>query len=223
MSSTNGTQQRVKDDEGDVDRQTKQQILTLRKQVDDDERALYIEHMSDPESNLSVPEANQYWAISVRQYLRGIKRLWTDADQTPIRNVTQYWEQLPIGKERLVPPDKDGYEFSLLDHHTEYSDSALRRQLGLPRNADLPRPVVKQFEGLRSILKTNRIQHTWLVKVDDTGPPPEHEHVRLEVVRPVPKHILENAVEAADSFLQQAGLGFEVAIPDYYGGDEPGL
>lgn len=221
--STNGTQQRVKDDEGDVDRQTKQQILSLRKQVDDDERALYIEHMSNPESNLTIPEANQYWAISVRQYLRGIKRLWTDVDNTPIRNVEKYWEELNIGSERLVPPDKDGYQFSLLDQHKQYDDTTLRRRLDLPRTADLPRPIVKRFQGLKSVLKTNRIEHTWVVKTDATGPPPEHDYVQLEVVRPVPKHILENAVEAADSFLQQAGLGFEVAVPDYYGGDEPGL
>lgn len=210
MSTKKDGKQRVKDDEGIVDRKTKEQILSLRKQVDEDERSLYVELMSDPEASLSVPQANQYWAISIRQYLRGIKRLWTNTEDASVRNVSEYWQQLPLGKERLVPPDKAGYEFSILDQHSEYDDRTLRRQLGLPRGADLPKPVVQKFKGLQSILEVNRIEQSWVVKVDDTGPPPEHEYIQLDVVRPVPKHILENAIEAADSFLQQAGLGFNV-------------
>lgn len=224
MSSTNGTSQQVQDDEGTVDRKTKEQILALRKQVDDDERALYVERMSDPQYNLTIPEANQYWGISVRQYLRGIKRLWNDDTTQPgVENVQTYWAELEIGDERLVPPDQDGYEFSLLARHHEYDDTQLRRALGLPRDADLPQPVTKTFNGLYSVLKTNRIEHTWVVTTDSSGPPPEHETIQLHVAMPVPKHILENAVEAADNFLQQAGLGFDVSAPPYRGGEEPGL
>jgi len=44
----------------------------------------------------------------------------------------------------------------------------------------------------------------------------------LSRVLPLPKHVLENAVEVADNFLQQAGLGFEIGVPDYRS-TEPGL
>lgn len=223
MSSTNGTAQQVNDDEGVVDRKTKEQILALRKQVDDDERALYVERMSDPQFSLSAAEANQYWGVSVRQYLRGIKRLWNDSEGAGVANVDNYWEEMTIGQERLVPPDKGEYQFSIMARHEEYDETALRRLLGLPRTVTLPKPEWREFKGLYSVLRTNRIEKTWVVTIDDTGPPPEHQSIQLQVAMPVPKHILENAVEAADNFLQQAGLGFDVSAPPYRGGEDPGL
>lgn len=213
----------VEDEEGVVDRKTKEQIMDLRGQVDNDERTLYVERMSDPEFNFSVMQANQYWGISVRQYLRGIKRLWSDDDEMAVKNVDQYWEELVLGREQLVPPDKGDYQFSITRFEDKYSDRELRQLLDLPRGVDVPKPEEKVFRGLGSILKTNRISHTWFVKTSTRGPPPEHETMRLEVTAPVPKHILENAIEAADNFLQQAGVGFEVGVPAYMGGEEPGL
>jgi hypothetical protein len=210
MSSANGAgEETVKNDEGLVDRKTKEQILGLRQQVDEDERTLYINRMSDPEYTVTIEEANQYWGISVRQYLRGIKRLWSEDTDAKIRNVEQYWQEQVIGTETLVPPDTRGYQFSLVAY-SDISTGELRKHLGLPRGAELPEPQVKTFKGLHSVLSTNRIEHTWVVKTDTSGPPPRHETVQLQVAEPIPKHILENAVEAADNFLQQAGLGFEV-------------
>lgn len=223
MSSANGTaEETVKNDEGLVDRKTKEQILSLRQQVDEDERALYINRMSDPEYNVTPEQANQYWGISVRQYLRGIKRLWSDGGTSEIRNVHEYWEEEPIGSETLIPPDTRQHQFSLVAY-SDASEGELRKHLGLPREAELPTPHTVTFNGLRSVLATNRIEHTWVVKTDTSGPPPRHESVRLQVEEPIPKHILENAVEAADNFLQQAGLGFETSAPDYMGGDSAGL
>lgn len=215
---------RVEDDEGVVDRKTKEHILNLRAQVDDDERMLYVEHMTNPEMNLTVRDANEYWGISVRQYLRGIKRLWSDdTDDLPITNVGKYWEEVEIGRETLVPPDTQDYPFSIMEYYHEYDESHLRQHLGLPRGVDLPRPHTETFQGLKDVLNRNRIGHRWVVTTNNRGPPPEHEQLTLSVEMPVPKHILENAVEAADTFLQQAGVGFEVGAPAYMGGDEPGI
>jgi len=222
MSSIGMNDVTVEDEEGVVDRKTKEHILSLRMQVDEDERSLYVEKASDPDYNLTVAEANQYWGISIRQYLRGIKRLWSNGENVDgVRNVERYWEEMKIGEERLVPPDKAGYQFSLVDTG-QYGDLELKQRLGLPRESELPEPVVKEFYGLNSVLNQNRIEQTWVVKTNMQGPPPEHESVVLHRVLPLPKHILENAVEVADNFLQQAGLGFEIGVPDYRS-TEPGL
>lgn len=213
----------IDDEDGVVDKKTKEQILTLRKQVDDDERMLYVERMSDPQNSLSVAEANEYWGISVRQYLRGIKRLWNDKGDIHIKNVDHYWKQVELGTEKLVPPDKAGYPFSVVDKADDYSPAELKQYLGLPRRATLPEPQIARFLGLSSVLNESRLTHQWVVKTSMEGPPPMHETVTLSVEMPVPKHILENAVEAADNFLQQAGVGFDVGVPDYHGGEGPGI
>ncbi len=222
MSSVTSNDVTIEDEEGVVDRKTKEHILNLRVQVDEDERALYVERASDPNTNLSVAEANQYWGISVRQYLRGIKRLWSSGSEIDgVRNVAEYWEERKIAEERLVPPDKAGYRFSLLETD-QYGEQELKQRLGLPRKCELPKPVIKEFYGLNDVLSRNRIEHRWVVKTKMEGPPPQHESIVLQRVLPLPKHVLENAVEMADNFLQQAGLGFEIGVPDYRS-TEPGL
>jgi len=54
MSSVTGNDVTIEDEEGVVDRKTKDHILNLRVQVDEDERALYVERASDPDANLTV-------------------------------------------------------------------------------------------------------------------------------------------------------------------------
>lgn len=222
MSTIGQNDVTIEDEEGVVDRKTKEHILGLRVQVDEDERSLYVEKASDPNYDLSVHEANQYWGISVRQYLRGIKRLWSSGDEVDgVRNVKRFWEEMKIGEEKVVPPDKAGYRFSLVDSG-QWDEIVLKQKLGLPKRCELPKPVTKEFHGLNSILSQNRIEEMWVVKTKMDGAPPEHESVALRQMYPLPKHILENAVEVADNFLQQAGLGFEIGVPDYRS-TEPGL
>ena len=218
-----GGEVRVEDEEGIVDRKTKEHILALRKQIDEDERRLYVELVATGE--VDKPQADQFWGVSVRQYLRGIKRLWNDEnieESSGVKNVEYYWKSKPIDELRIPPPDKRDYPFSRLANSAE-SPSTIKRELGLPRSAELPQPKRVEFRGLESVLNTHQIRKQWSVKVSDRGPAPAHEHMYLERVLPVPKTVLEQAVETADNFLQQAGVGFETTVPPYMGGDEPGL
>lgn len=220
-NSTNGKVQ-VTDDENGVDQQLKQQVMAIRETVDNDERELYAGRMRNPELGYTRSEANQDWALSVRQYLRSIKRLWSPGGK--ISGVRQYWEELPLGTVELMPPNTKTYQFTAMAAAAERQPVAeVRRQYGLPRGADVPRPYEKEFQGLKDILNTRVVEHSWSITVDDSGPPPAHERVTVSNASAVPKHVLENAVEAADAFLQQAGLGFETSLPDYYGGSEPGI
>jgi hypothetical protein len=211
----------VADEEGIVDRKTKEHILSLRKQIDDDERQLYVELVAS--GRISRQEADEYWGISIRQYLRGIKRLWnSDSDQAGVRNVEFFWEKKEIAEFDLPPPDAESYQFSTLDYDAE-DLSSVKRSFGLPRTAELPEPRKQKFKGLQSVLSTRGLHETWRVKVNDSGPPPEHDYLTLERSMPVPKFVLEQAIETADNFLQQAGIGFETTVPPYMGGDEPGI
>lgn len=210
---------KVTDEEHSVDQQLKNQVLAIRKTVDEDERKLYVDRLRDPELPYSRQEANQDWGLSVRQYLRAIKRLWDDAEQ--ISGVPEYWRQMNLGTVTLVPPDADGYQFSAVTQDAPPAD--LRRFIGLPRGVDLPEPYVYTFNGLKDILNTRIVSQSWTITVDNSGPPPAHKRVTVQDASVVPKPVLENAVEAADAFLQQAGLGFETSLPDYYGGTEPGI
>lgn len=227
MSKANGAKNEVRvdtDDEHGADKQIKTQILELRKTVDDDERRLYVDRVQEV-AEYTRTQANLDWGLSVRQYLRGIKRLWSDQEDVPIPKVEFYWQQLPLHPDDnlIPPPDTEGYRFSLLKQQDQYSEEKLRRAIGLGRNVEIPDLYEIELFGLNSILQKKYIQHTWVVTVSRRGPPPEHETVQPRLEMPIPKEILENAVEAADNFLQQAGLGFDVAPEPYMGGEEPGL
>lgn len=215
----------ITDEEGLVDKKTKQHILNLRSQIDADERELFVNKATDPEIALSPQTASQYWAVSVRQYLRSIKRLWNDHDQretAAVRNVDRYWRKMKIGEMVLYPSDTAGYQFSIIAKEG-VTAADVREVLNLPRDADVPQPFVKEFNGLQSILETELVTHTWTVYTDKAGAPPNWEQVRITAERPVGKRLLHKAVGVADSFLQQAGLGFDVELPEYTGGNEPGL
>lgn len=213
---------KVTDEEHGVDQQLKQQVMKIRQTVDQDERQLYVDRLRDPETHYTRSAADQDWALSIRQYLRAIKRLWTDAED--ISGVSEYWRELKVGSAVLVPPDTKQYEFSMVaqaDHLTEFE---LRRALGLPRGSDVPHVYEREFRGLGDVLNTRVVEHTWVVNISgEHGPPGGGDTITIQNAQAVPKPVLENALEAADAFLQQAGLGFETSLPDYYGGNEPGI
>lgn len=207
-----------------VDEKIKKQVLELRSVVDDDERRIYVDRLrTDPQYTRA--EANQDWGVSVRQYLRAIKRLWPDEEDVPIAKEDYYWKRVPLSQnEYLYPHDKNGFRFSLVQHTERFAtERDLRNAIGLGPRGDIPEPYSITFKGLSSILNQNRIEHTWLITTHKQGPPPAHNIETVEQSMPIPKHILENAVEAADNFLQQAGLGFDVSMPAYEGEGGPGL
>jgi hypothetical protein len=227
MSKQNGQGVHIEDEEGLVDRKTKNHILDLRKQIDNDERELFVEKATDPNVRLDPRQATQYWAVSVKQYLRGIKRLWHEDDETgegsALDNVEYYWQEKQIGESfTLIPPDKDGYEFSIIAHPDTDADM-VRRMLDLPKEESVPQPHAVKIRGLDDILNREKISHTWTVYVDKRGAPPNWERKTLVNEQPLPKELLEDAVEVADNFLQQAGIGFEIAADDYTADDGPGL
>jgi hypothetical protein len=212
----------LQDDEGLVDRKTKEHILDLRKQIDNDERELFVAKATDPNINLSRQKAVQHWAISVKQYLRSIKRLWHTEGKSDVKNVAYYWQEKNITEYTLVPPDKDGYQFSLIARE-DVTEDQLRMMLNLPRGADPPKPEVVTFDGLESVLNRDTVEHTWFVWTEKTGARRNWDQLTIQHRTPLPKDLLEDAVEVADDFLQQAGLGFDITAQPYEADGEPGV
>lgn len=196
----------VLDEEGEVDRKVKQRILNSRDRVDDREDLLFAAPLVNPELSFQPDKALSAWGNAVRQYLRNIEPLLTTDD---IQQAKFYYRQIELGTETLTPPNTQEYKFSKFANET-YNPSVLIRRMGLPRTCSPPEPETVSFDGLISLIETEVIEHRWTVCVDNNGPPPQHEYVELEVRRPVPRRILENAVRAADQFLQRAGIGLEV-------------
>lgn len=217
MAATNGTQQtdgeQVSDDDGSVDRRIKKRIQNTRERIDQAETKLYVQAETDPQVQITPQRQTAAWGTIVKQYIRSIEPLLQaeDIDQSEF-----YYNKIELGKVHLPPPDIENYRFSLCANE-EIDDSVLRRELGLPRSASIPRPVVKEFHGLKTILDGDPVvQHRWAVTIDDNGPPSTHERVFPSVQRMMPKHIYEHAVREADQFLQQAGFGLDI---DDSGGD----
>lgn len=200
----------INDDEGLVDKRTKEHILNLRQQIDNDERELFVNWPKEDRRSFNQVQAVQQWAVPVKQYLRAIKRLWhTDGSENNVRNVEFYWRQKTIAEYELTPPDKDGYQFSLIGAPDMTPDD-LRNRIGLPRGVDVPQQVTITVNGLQEILDRDRIGHTWTVYVEKSGARPNWNQKVLTKEMPLPKDLLTNAVEVADDFLQQAGVGFKI-------------
>lgn len=205
-----GGSKQVKDEEGQVDQEVKTRILESRTRVNEREDALFNGPLLEPELDISHEQAVISWGNTVRQFLRDIRPLLTNDD---IRENEKYFENTEIGQMVLVPPDTGGYPFSKIATANR-PDAQLIRALNLPPGVSLPRPHTITFEGLRSVLEHDTtVSHQWRVCVDATGPPPEQEWLYPTAEQPVGRRIYEQAVQVADEFLQQAGIGMETGLP----------
>lgn len=198
------SQSEVQDEEGTVDRKIKNRILDARARVDEREDILFTQPIVDPELNLNRVDATRAWGNTVRQFIRSIEPLLRSDD---IKNSEYYYAEVILGRETLVPPDSDKYQFSKFANE-EISDKHLKRDMGLPPSFEPPEPVTVEFTGLGDILRQEMLHHKWTVDVADKGRPAIKE---LSVETPVPKFVYENAVRAADQFLQQAGVGMDIS------------
>lgn len=198
---------KVVDEEGDVDTKIKTRILKNRKRIDDAEEALFVEAVTDPNIRLSPEDRILTWGTVVKQFLRTIEPLLRDES---VKNAKRFYKQKEIGKEVLVPPDTEGYEFSRIAY-TDQSDRELRQMLGLPRNAEVPKPEIINFVGLEAIIEAPDIlQYQWDVTVENSGPPTKHKNVYPHAKTVISKEIFVDAVRYADQFLQNAGIGLEI-------------
>lgn len=212
----------VEDAEDYVDKRVKKRILEARARVDEREDQLFNERLLDPEIEISNAQATVAWGNTVRQFARNIEVLLEDM-ATGSEEVKHYLDSVQLGTVRIPPPDTERREWSKVAMDS-YTPDMLRREFGLSPSAELPEVREVPFKGLRDIVeRESHLSQTWVVTIDDSGPPPEHEHQRLQATRPVPKWIYENAVRAADRFLHEAGIGVKIRAEPYMGEGGPGI
>lgn len=197
---------RIDDEEGEVDTRFKNRIIQNRIRVDEAEEKLFVDAPTDPNIGISRQQSVSVWGTMVKQYLRTIEPILSSED---VDQAAYYYEEIPIGEVELHPPDKDGYQFSIISY-TNKPDKQIRRALDLPRGIELPRKQEVPFNGLRSIIEAPEVlSHRWIVTVDDSGF--ENEEIVLEQNRVPDKQLFVDSLRHADKFLQEAGLGIEIA------------
>jgi len=199
----------VIDDEGSVDQKIKNRISKARNRVDEVEQEIFIGVATDPEVNLGFGEKVQAWGMIVRQFVRTIRPLLTDEE---IPGSQYYWTAVPLLEDTIAPPDGE-YPWSRFDDE-EADNRAIAQSMGLPAefatDGNPPEPKEVDLRGLRSVLERERISLSWSFEKRPQSIPPEAGPVHLSQDYPLPKSVYEAAVEHADAFLQEAGIGLEL-------------
>jgi hypothetical protein len=199
----------VVDDEGSVDQKIKNRIIKARNRVDEVEQEIFIGVATDPEVTLRFGEKVQAWGMIVRQFIRTIRPLLTD-DGIP--GAHHYWTQVPLLDDTIAPPDGE-YPWSRFGDE-ETDDMLIAQSIGLPpefaTDDNPPEPKEIDIRGLRSVLERERVSLSWSFKKKPQAIPPESGPVHLSEDYPLPKSVYEAAVEHADAFLQEAGIGLEL-------------
>jgi hypothetical protein len=195
---------RVTDSEGTVDKKVKNRILKARERVDTREDLLFVQIAADRRSRLSHAEAVAAWGTTIRQYIRAIEPLLKSGE---IEQSEYYYREKKLGEKEIPPPDgeKEWSRFAGPGDTTQ-----TKREMNLHPSFDPPEAKKINFHGLKDILEKRQITLSWAFSPDPTKWGPEREIERLSVTVPVPKHVLEAAVSAADEFLQNAGIGLEI-------------
>jgi len=199
--------ERVIDDENSVDAQLKRQIITMRKEVRDAERLLFVEADANPDLQIGQAQRVKSWGTVVKQYLRMIEPLLR-ADT--IDQSKEYYQDVELGSVTLVPQDTEKYRFSAVANGG-VSETALRREIGIPRGAQIPKPETIHFNGLRSLIDQSAVlQKQWVVDIPGDKGPLSGEVVRTGDQRLIPREVFETAFRKANLFLQKAGVGLNV-------------
>jgi len=222
MSQTNGVNanQQVKDEEGQVDSKIKETIIQARNRVDKTRFQLDVQEPLSGDVDVSEPRKSQIYAKMVKQYLVRIEPLLSSPE---IKGNDQYYTDAgeEISRFYLVPPETDGYDFSLVMQ--DQDDKTLRRMIGLPKGVDLPEPEPVVFGGLKDVIEKPIVaSHQWEVCVSKNGAPVNWDYRYPTAEQMVPDSVYRDALRQSDQFLQEIGIGVETGLPevdDY--SDEP--
>jgi len=209
----------VKDDEEYVAKRIKKRILDSRDRVDQREDLLFAGRVLDPEVDIPEHRAVRAFGKTVQQFVRNIRVLLTSF---PEGDGQRYFEQTDLGHVTLYPPNTDSYQFGDAARSSRPPEE-VKKDLGLPREASLPEPSTVTFDGLKSILEHDPVlRQRWSVQVSTGHGRESAEYVTVHAQQVVPKHIYDAAVEAADEFLNNIGMGVDIDPGEWRSG-EPGL
>ena len=196
---------RVRDEEGNVDEKVKNRILTARKNIDDTEMLLYVqapvEGRADAESQI------EGYGMVVRQYIRSILPLLKSEE---VIESDYYKDEVELANfEVPPPPGSENWPLLARDHVSVQAVSDT-----LPPTFDPPEPKPFTLYGLQSILETERVEMEWVVELTRRPTPDGSGVEHLVVDEPLPKFVYDSAVEYADEFLQNIGIGVDIGFQE---------
>lgn len=195
--------QQVTDEEGSVDQQVKNRILTARQRVDDAETQLYVTAPSS--TGISAEQQYVGYVTMVRQFIRAIKPLLS-ADEIPRSDY--YRNEVLLYKQQVAPPaGRHNWPRFVFE---DKKDTKIQREMGLPPNFNPPEAKKVEIKGLSEILATDQVTLRWSIDVSGTPEPGSENTDNLTKTINLEKRVFDAAVEQADAFLQQAGIGMEI-------------
>lgn len=199
----NESSQKVTDEEGTVDQKVKARILKARERVDDAEAVLYVDA---PTSDVQVTRKQMHlgYVTMVRQFIRAIKPLLTSPK---IPQADYYYSEVPLFETEVPPPDKryEWSKFALPD----VDETKLKMEMGL-RGVEPPRPKTVSVRGLNEVMTREEVNLQWSIDLNGGQKVAQSNMETLTRTFPLPKRVYDSAVEHADAFLQQAGVGLEI-------------
>lgn len=198
----------VLDEEGTVDEKVKNRILKARERVDDAEAALFVDA---PASDTPITPAQQHvgYRTIVRQYIRAIKPLLTSSE---IPASDYYFAEVLLFKQEVPPPDGQ-YNWSRY-YHESVDEQKITRDMGLSPGFEPPEPKEVKIQGLQEILERDEVTLRWSFDLNGSKGVAQTDVQNLSQSISLPKRVYDSAVEHADAFLQQAGIGLEIGSGD---------
>jgi hypothetical protein len=211
----------VADDENYTDKKVKQRIQNTRQMVKNAEHELFSKRLVEPDVEYSKLDALLAWGDFVRSYIRDLSVLLNHPDMD---GADYFREQVELGTIHLIPPDKDGYQFSQIAYDGIEEEDLLLEFDGFSRAAELPRPKTRTITGLMDLAEREPVvEARWLVTKNPRDARPNQETVMLETQRPIPRKVYGKALSEADQFLQNCGIGLDIEAEPYTADGEPGL
>jgi hypothetical protein len=210
-------------DDGEVDRKVKDRILKARETVDEAETQLFVERYDEIVANSPRGTPKQEidqnlsdrWGVVVRQYIRTIRPLLKSGD---IEQAEYYWKEVPLFEQEIPPAPQDGVDWPRF-YRIDARDYDIAREMGLDvgMGFEAPEPKDVSVNGLRELLDFQPRTLYWSVDLNPDAIPPNRDTATLTNEFTIQKGTYEMAVEYADEFLQQAGIGLEIGSGDPHG------
>jgi len=160
----------------------------------------------------------QFWATSVKQYLRAIEPLLRSEE---VQDSQYYYQHLPIVDYQVIPEDgktpvrsPDG---QIREENIRWSYICDPKNKCPERGHDLlgrgfsaPNPQKVQLKGIKSLLGRDSVVREWRVPLNPQEPSFRQEVAMPTWQKPLQREWLEKAVSEADKFLHESGLGLDI-------------
>lgn len=216
-SDDGATSMQVEDDEEYAARRLKEMILDAREGIN----KIGLNVAADP--NIQRGQYHHALAISTKQYIRQVAPLLKRDDLPKAEkyayNVTLAEGTIPVEAKPLPSKVKrplggkysDGPEtWAELAQYADGPRGQLKAKtlLGMESIDELPEPKPYQINGVLDLLHGNTLEATWTVNLGGIGP--AGDRIVLHQEMPKPTRAYENAIEAVDTFLNNANLGLSI-------------